>query len=145
MAWVALTYSSVGLAAREREAIEAHITTTRRGEIIAGVLSRVRSAARSGGAIDPNTLTVPPEVHLAAADIVRYHMLAEVPAERLLTDARKTAYEAAERIIAQLAAGKLRIERPDPPEGQDPVPGRFSPRWKSRPPRFSTPQQTGVV
>jgi hypothetical protein len=114
--WIALTEKHIGLNNAEqvayREALLRPGESDRLEEIVTAVVGKVRGAIRSNrdNRLDPDGTLIPASAAAYAGALVRYELLANFVGN--ISEPRTKQWEAAERWLRDVAAGRYLIEPP---------------------------------
>lgn len=100
-------------------------------KIIGRVVSNIRGKIAAGGGDLGEEGTVPDTLLTEAIDIARWRWLVSFPQMKAMqTDARKSAYDAAMKMLEQVAKGDITVESPTSGESTVPVPSFGTKRRK---------------
>lgn len=149
MSWITLTADDVAtrFTGPELNAIRtaALATVDPLPDVVASVVSMVRGRV---GACARNTLgeagTIPDNLKSTALAIAVWELLSRLPVESLTTDTRKSAYDAALKLLADVAACRFVVDAPLTAAPAGEIATGPKPSWSGRRREFTRRQQDGA-
>ena len=111
--WINFTASNItGLSPTEIVQVDRLTDVANLPSIVAQVVREVRGYIGRGNPIGLDG-TIPDELQTAANAMVVYRYVSQIPSGSLMSEARKTAYEDAQRQLRATAKGEFLIQLPD--------------------------------
>lgn len=122
MSWATITDEDVTsrMMMSEVEAARLQHSMDPLSSIITGVANEIRGRILGAGFTLGSGTSIPDELLDTACIIIRHRLLASLPGEDLITQARKDEAERADRLLELLADGKFKISAPDTATSDEP-------------------------